>query len=311
MFHGRGGTLGRGGGPTHEAILAQPTGTVHGQIKFTEQGEVLSNKYSNHETAVYELSLGLTGLLKASRGVVQEVGPRCNEPAVMRELAQLGDDAYRDLIDRTPGILDYFYEATPVNEIGMMNIGSRPSHRKKDRSKASIRAIPWVFGWAQSRHTLPAWYGIGKALGDWQAGDPKRLEKLRTMYQDWPFFRALLSNTQMSLSKAQTDIAAEYARLAHDQDSAKAIYKTIIEEYERTMNKVLEIAEIDALMAENPTLALSLQRRDPYLDPLNHIQVTLLERVRNEELGEEERDRWMNPLLRSINAIASGMRNTG
>ncbi|HFD81567.1 MAG TPA: phosphoenolpyruvate carboxylase, partial [Gammaproteobacteria bacterium] len=162
LFHGRGGTLGRGGGPTHDAILSQPAGTVHGQIKFTEQGEVLSYKYSNEETAVYELSMGITGLLKASLNVVgkDQQQDETEFSAIMSELAHRGEDAYRELIERTEGLLDYFYEATPVNEIALLNIGSRPSHRKQqDRSMASIRAIPWVFGWAQSRHTLPAWYG--------------------------------------------------------------------------------------------------------------------------------------------------------
>jgi phosphoenolpyruvate carboxylase len=311
LFHGRGGTLGRGGGPTHEAILAQPSGTVRGQIKFTEQGEVLSNKYSNHETAVYELSVGITGLLKASRGLVQDVEPRCHEPEVMRELARLGEDSYRGLIDRTPGILDYFYEVTPVNEIGMLNIGSRPSHRKKDRSKTSIRAIPWVFGWAQARHTLPAWYGIGSALAQWRDEDGDRLDRLRNMYRHWPFFDTLLKNTQLSLAKAQMDIALDYTQLAHDRDQARAIHNTIAEEYQRTISEVTRVAQIDGILQESPVLALSLQRRDPYLDPLNHIQVTLLKRVRDADLPEAEREVWLDPLLRTINAIASGMRNTG
>ena len=313
LFHGRGGTLGRGGGPTHDAILAQPAGTVHGQIKFTEQGEVLSYKYSNVETAVYELSMGITGLLKASRNVVQDDYERCPQCAeTMEQLAATAEDAYRDLIDRTEGLLDYFYEATPVTEIGLLNIGSRPSHRKKqDRSKSSIRAIPWVFGWAQSRHTLPAWYGIGSALAQWYGGDEQRLDELRAMYRDWPFFRALLGNTQMSLAKAEMAIAAEYMRLAEDQAAARRIYDTIRAEHDRTLELVKAVACIDGLLQETPVLALSLARRDPYLDPLNHIQIKLLERVRNEDTSDEERDRWLDPLLRSINAIASGMRNTG
>ena len=313
LFHGRGGTLGRGGGPTHDAILAQPAGTVHGQIKFTEQGEVLSYKYSNAETAVYELSVGITGLLKASRGVVQSEDVRCPTCAeTMRELAAVAEDAYRDLIDRTEGLLDYFYEATPVTEIGLLNIGSRPSHRKKqDRSKSSIRAIPWVFGWAQSRHTLPAWYGIGSALAAWCGDDRERLARLQALYREWPFFRALLGNTQMSLAKASMAIAAQYKNLCEDPATAQRIYDTIRAEHDRTLALVKAVAGIDSLLAENPVLALSLARRDPYLDPLNHIQIKLLERTRDETAADEERDRWLDPLLRSINAIASGMRNTG
>lgn len=313
LFHGRGGTLGRGGGPTHDAILSQPAGTVHGQIKFTEQGEVLSYKYSNEETAVYELTMGITGLLKASRNVVQAHSEDREEYAtIMTRLAQQGEQAYRALIDHTEGLLDYFYEATPVAEIGLLNIGSRPSHRKKqDRSKDSIRAIPWVFGWAQSRHTLPAWYGIGSALMAFARQQEGNLEKLRHMYHDWPYFRAMLSNTQMSLAKAEMEIAHEYTTLAEDQAQAAAVYQRIREEHDKTREMVIQVADICCMLEENPVLALSLSRRDPYLDPLNHIQVKLLRRVRDEDAGEEEQARWMEPLLRSINAIASGMRNTG
>jgi phosphoenolpyruvate carboxylase len=313
LFHGRGGTLGRGGGPTHDAILSQPPGTVHGQIKFTEQGEVLSDKYSNQETAVYELSVGVTGLLKASLGVIQEHRLDHEEyTAIMTQLAEKGEQAYRELIDHTEGLLNYFYEATPVSEIGLLNIGSRPSHRKKlDRSKSSIRAIPWVFGWAQSRHTLPAWYGIGSALAAYTEHGDASLEKLRKMYLDWPFFRNLLSNTQLSLAKAEMDIAQEYTELCEDQPAARAIYARIRDEHERTLDMVSRVADIRHLLEETPALALSLRRRNPYLDPLNHIQIKLLGRVRNPELDEPERERWLEPLLRSINAIASGMRNTG
>ena len=313
LFHGRGGTIGRGGGPTHEAILAQPPGTVHGEIKFTEQGEVLSYKYGNLETAIYELTMGVTGLLKASRGLVQPVVPdRKDYLGIMDELTQIGERTYRNLTDNTDGFLDYFYEVCPVNEIGLLNIGSRPSHRKQgSRAKSSIRAIPWVFGWAQSRHTLPAWYGIGLALETWRQRDPSRLAKLQNMYQEWPFFRALLSNTQMALFKAQMDIAREYTELAVDKDRAASIYENIRGEFQRTLTQVLNVADNKVLIQENPSLHLSLVRRDPYLDPLNHIQLILLRRYRNEQTPETERDIWLDPLLRSINAIAGGMRNTG
>jgi len=196
--------------------------------------------------------------------------------------------------------------------IGLLNIGSRPSHRKQgNRTKTSIRAIPWVFGWAQSRHTLPAWYGIGMALETWRQRDPARLAKLQTMYQEWPFFRALLSNTQMSLFKAQMDIAREYTELAVDKDRAASIYENIRGEFQRTLTHTLGVANQKLLIEENPALHLSLVRRDPYLDPLNHIQLILLKRYRDEKLPDAERDIWLDPLLRSINAIAGGMRNTG
>jgi len=313
LFHGRGGTIGRGGGPTHDAILSQPVGTVNGRIKFTEQGEVLAYKYSNPETAVYELTMGATGLLRASRNLIMEVSEeRKDYLGIMDNLAQTGEATYRGLTDETPGFLDYFYEATPVSEIALMNIGSRPSHRKKgDRSKSSVRAIGWVFSWAQSRHTLPAWFGIGSAMETWRQNEPERLAKMQKMYEEWPYFRSLLSNTQMSLFKAEMHIAELYAELCEDQVMGHEIYAAIRDEYYRTVKQVLEVAHHSYLLEENPPLALSLSRREPYLDPLNHIQVTLIKRYRDESLPEEERQMWLNPLLRTINAIAAGMRNTG
>lgn len=313
MFHGRGGTVGRGGGPTHDAILSQPTGTVHGEIKFTEQGEVLSYKYSNEQTAIYELTMGMTGLLKASRNLIEEPEPDKPEYLeIMSELANVGEQRYRQLTDHTEGFLDYFYEATPVYEIGQMNIGSRPSHRKKtDRSKGSVRAIAWVFGWAQSRHTLPAWFGIGTALKKWLQNDDNRLATLQQMYQDWPFFRALLSNSQMALFKGEMHIAKNYMSLCENQNTAKNVYKIISSEYKRTTDTVLSVAKINELMEETPHLALSLTRRNPYLDPLNQIQLALIKKYRDESLSDEERTQWLYPLLRTINAIAAGMRNTG
>jgi phosphoenolpyruvate carboxylase len=312
LFHGRGGTIGRGGGPTHEAILSQPTGTVLGQIKFTEQGEVLSYKYNNPETATYELTMGLTGLLTACRGLIEE--PKSDKPShleTMAELAQLGENHFRTLTDY-PGFMDYFYEATPVNEIGLMKIGSRPSHRdKSDRSKSSIRAIAWVFGWAQARQTLPAWYGLGTALSAWRGNDQKKLARLKEMYREWSFFRAALSNIQMALFKTHIKIAEEYADLCVDKSVGEKIFLMIKNEFELTCSEIFEIAEIDELLDENPILKRSLNRRDPYLDPLNHIQLELLSRYRDPELSQREKEENLDPLLRSINAIAAGMRNTG
>jgi phosphoenolpyruvate carboxylase len=314
LFHGRGGTIGRGGGPTHESILSQPEGTVHGQIKFTEQGEVLSNKYSNPETAVYELTLGVTGLMLASRYQLLPGKTTATEEnmTIMREIMAYGEDSYRQLTDRTKGFLDYFYEATPVSEIALMNIGSRPSHRKKgDRSKTSVRAIGWVFGWAQARQTLPAWYGIGTALHKWIGDDDSRMQKLQDMYENWPYFRALLSNTEMALYKTDIRTAKEYSELCISQESGQRVFEMIRDEHDRTLEVTLAVSNMTRLLDDIPPLALSLMRRDPYLDPLNHIQIKLLKRYRDESLDKEEREKWLNPLLRSINAIAAGMRNTG
>ncbi len=313
LFHGRGGTIGRGGGPTHEAILAQPFGSVHGQIKFTEQGEVLSNKYSNSETAVFELIMGISGLMKSSSCLIKS--ERDDNPdylETMSELTRIGEHQYRTLTDDTPGFLDYFYEATPVSEIGLMNIGSRPSHRKSgDRSKNSVRAIGWVFGWAQSRHTLPAWYGIGSALSQYIQQDAGNLQRLRDMYNNWPYFNTLLDNTQMALYKADMDIAKEYSELCLEEKTRDSIYPLIKDEYQRTVENIFKVAQINELLEHNPALNLSLSRRQPYLDSLVHVQLTLLKRYRNELLTNEEQDIWLSPLLRSINAIAGGMRNTG
>ncbi|EXJ15034.1 phosphoenolpyruvate carboxylase [Imhoffiella purpurea] len=312
LFHGRGGTVGRGGGPTHEAILSQPVDTVHGQIKFTEQGEVLSYRYANPETARYELTMGISGLIKASRCLIEPPDEERNDYlGIMDELARYGEEAYRGLVKDTEGFLDYFYECTPLDGIGLLNIGSRPSHRKKaDRSLGSIRAIPWVFGWGQSRHTIPAWFSIGQAIERYRANDLERLAKLQRMYEEWPYFRALLSNTQMSLFKAEMRIARQYAQLAEDQEQAARIFDAIEEEHRRTVTQVLNVAGLRVLMEETPDLHRSLARRNIYLDPLNHIQVALLGRYRTEE-DEEQREEWLDPLLRSINAIAAGMRNTG
>ena len=257
--------------------------------------------------------MGITGLLKASRTVIQpHAEDRRDYMSIMDELTRIGETTYRDLIDNTTGLFDYYYDITPVTEIGLLNIGSRPSHRKQqDRSKTSIRAIPWVFGWAQSRHTLPAWYGLGSALEQWRQNDPARLAQLQTMYREWPFFRALLSNIQMALFKGDMTIAREYARLASDTAIAETIFGKIRDEYNRTLLQVLNVSGQKQLMEDNPALGLSMYRRNPYLDPLNNIQITLLARCRDEELSETVRDSWLPPLLRSINAIASGMRNTG
>lgn len=313
LFHGRGGTVGRGGGPTHQAILAQPPGTVKGQIKFTEQGEMLFYRYNNMETAIYELTMGVTGLLKAS---VSLVGPVAKDKpeylTVMGELARIGENGFRELTGRTEGFLDYFYEATPVSEIGLLNIGSRPSHRKKqDRSKNSVRAIAWVFSWAQSRQTFPAWYGIGASLATWCAGKPERLQTLQAMYQDWPFFRNLLSNVQMALSKTDMGIAKEYASLCDNKNTGKRIHHLIEGEYQRCVDWILDITSSNELLEDNQVLANSLKRRNNVLGPLNYIQVVLLRRLRSTGAGVAEINPWTQPLLRTINAIAAGMRNTG
>lgn len=317
LFHGRGGTVGRGGGPTYEAIRSQPRGTVRGQIKFTEQGEVLSYKYSNPETATYELNAGASGLMYASASELLPAQKAADNPeflTIMNELARLGEQHYRALTDEMEGLMTYFYEATPVSEIGLMNIGSRPARRRPDNpSKYSIRAIPWVFGWSQSRHTLPGWYGLGWALEQFCQRERNHLAQLKAMYQHWPFFRSLLSNIEMSVFKADMEVVRSYGSLCQDQKQAQKIFDEMNAEYQRTVQHILAITGEPDLLAHNPALQISLKRRQPYIDPLNMIQVYLLRQYRrySAEGNETEAERWLNPLLRSINAIAAGMRNTG
>jgi phosphoenolpyruvate carboxylase len=313
MFHGRGGTITRGGGPTHDAIMSQPPRTVLGQIKFTEQGEVLSHKYGNTETAHYELAMGITGLMKASVGIVHDDNADYDAfHSVMQELADFSEHYYRELTDHTRGFFEYFYEATPVSEIGLMNIGSRPSHRRKgDLSKSSVRAIPWVFGWGQSRHMMPAWYGVGYSIEHWLQENPRSVKKLRDMNRQWPFFAAMISNMQMSLFKSDMRTALEYSKLCQNQSLGNSIFGKIQKENKRTIEQILKIANIKKLLSSDPVLTLSLTRRDPYLDPLGYLQITLLKKYRDESVSEQKRMQWQAPLLSSINAIAAGLRNTG
>ena len=309
LFHGRGGSISRGGGPTHESILSQPPGTVRGRIKFTEQGEVLSFKYHHPETAVYELTAGITGLMKATHRSWRASDPlhRASYVETMEILAATSEAAYRAFVDRGEEVTEYFHETTPIKELGRLHIGSRPAHRPGAApSKDSIRAIPWVFGWAQTRCLLPAWFGVGSAFADFREHQSNGLQRLRELARDWPYFAAFLSNLQMSLAKSETTISAEYARLCADRTRAKRIHGELGAEYHRAKQMVLEILGTNTLLEDSPRLALSLDRRNPYIDPLHYIQIALIERVRS---GGE--DVWLEPLLRSINAISNGLRNTG
>jgi phosphoenolpyruvate carboxylase len=318
LFHGRGGTIGRGGGPTHEAILAQPPGTVRGQIKFTEQGEVLYAKYSNSETAVYELTMGISALIKASCCLIEKKPPKDSEDRIeiLEQLSRVSEENYRQLTDNTEKFFDYFATVTPIREIGLLNIGSRPVSRKSRQfSKSSIRAIPWVFSWAQARHTLPAWYGIGSAL-EWYS-QKYSVQHLQKMYREWPYFTTTINNLQMTLMKADMKIAWEYAEhLCPDPQVAKEIYAMIYDEYQRATRYILQVSQSKQLMEHEAAVALSLRRRNPYLDPLNHIQIVALQNYRqaqqlSEEQAQIQQERWLKPLLRTINGIAAGMRNTG
>ncbi|MCM0019174.1 MAG: phosphoenolpyruvate carboxylase, partial [Tagaea sp.] len=306
LFHGRGGSHARGGGPTHEAILAGPREAANGRLKFTEQGEVLSFKYSNRDTAAYELTVALTGLLKKSLGPPYRKGARpADWERAMARLAEHGEAAYRDLV-AMPGFLDYFYETTPVDELRELNIGSRPSHRPQaGRDIRAIRAIPWVFGWSQARLALPAWYGIGGAIAAFAKEAPGNMRLLRRMHRDWPFFRNLIDNAAMAEAKASLPIAALYLPLARDKAAAKRVFAAIGAELAAASKALRRVTGGDPL-ASSPGLAPSLDRRKPYLDAMNALQAALLAKARGKN-GE----RWRHPLLLTVNAIAAGMRNTG
>lgn len=307
LFHGRGGTIGRGGGPTHESILSQPQGTVQGGIKFTEQGEVLSFKYNFQETALYELTIGITGLMKAS----DPDNENKDIPAhvdMMERLVTTGESAFRKLTDNNTDTMQYFYETTPSSEIALLNIGSRPSHRKKaDYSKKSIRAIGWVFGWSQSRQNIPGWYGLGSALQT--AVDHGDLVILEDMQKNWRYFQNLMSNSQMVVLKTDQIVAQRYAQLCSDKQIAEKTYNNLANEFTKSVKTLQMVTGHQEMMADFPEIGKSIRWRNAYLDPLNYIQVLLLSRMAEEENRLESK--WLKPVLSSINGIATGLRNTG
>lgn len=314
FFHGRGGTHARGGGPIHDAVLAQPRPATTNRLKFTEQGEVLSFKYSNRATAVHELTVAVSGLIKATvPKPVAELPSDPAWPAIMARIARAGETAYRDLVAEGSGLLELFYEVTPVAELAHLNIGSRPAHRRSGpRTLSSIRAIPWVFGWSQIRLALPAAYGIGTALQAYVAEAPANAEALRDMYRRWPFFRHLVASAEMVLAKSSLTVARRYFRLARDPEAAERVFATIAQELELTEAMLCEVTGAATLLEDSAELALSLRRRSPYIDAVNALQLNLLQRVRvADAAGTPLADDWHHALLLSINAITAGMRNTG
>ena len=310
MFHGRGGAVGRGGGPSYDAILAQPPGTVRGQIRLTEQGEVIASKYANPDIGRRNLEILVAATLEAS---LLSNAPAV--PAAFRQAAQSLSDAsfaaYRALVYETPDFASYFFNATPVREIAELNIGSRPASRKPGQRLEDLRAIPWGFGWGQSRLTLPGWYGFGSAVEAFLEGDlpqqAQRLELLQRMWADWPFFRALLSNIDMVLAKSDLDIARRYSELVPHQALAQQVFTQIAQEWQRTVDALTIISGHEERLARNPGLARSISHRFPYIDPLHHLQVELLRRWRAGDTDE----RTQTAIHISINGIAAALRNTG
>jgi len=308
LFHGRGGTVGRGGGPSYQAILAQPAGVVSGQIRLTEQGEVIASKYGSPEIGRRNLEVLAAATLEATliddENRVEPVEPFF---PVMERLSELAFAAYRDLVYETEGFETYFRQSTPLAEIATLNIGSRPSSRTKSTKIEDLRAIPWVFSWSQCRLMLPGWYGFGSAVEAWLKENPDGMAVLQRMVRAWPFFRSLLSNMDMVLSKTDLAIASRYAQLVEDETLRNAIFPRLKQELEQTVRHLLAILGKDDLLAENPLLARSLRNRLPYMDPLNHLQVELLRRFRAGENDLEVR----HGIQLSINGLAAGLRNSG
>jgi phosphoenolpyruvate carboxylase len=312
MFHGRGGTVGRGGGPSYQAILAQPPGTVRGQIRLTEQGEVIGSKYANPEIGRRNLETLVAATLEAT--LLQPTKPATNAfLQAADQLSQTSMAAYRALVYETPGFTEYFFSATPIREIAELNIGSRPASRKPSQQIEDLRAIPWGFSWGQCRLTLPGWYGFGAAVENFlaQGGTPisrkEALALLQRMYKQWPFFRTLLSNMDMVLAKSDLALASRYAELVGDARLRKKVFSTIEAEWHRTADALVLITGDKQRLAGNPALQRSIRHRFPYIDPLHHLQVELVRRYR---AGQTDQ-RVQTGIHISINGIAAGLRNTG
>jgi phosphoenolpyruvate carboxylase len=304
LFHGRGGAVGRGGGSTYEAILAQPSGTVNGRIRITEQGEVVANKYADPELARQSLETITAGVVLASlRSAAAVEQLPAGRSAKMDKLAQAAMGAYRALVYETPGFVDYFYGATPISEIADLNIGSRPTSRQATRSIEGLRAIPWVFSWAQSRAMLPGWYGFGSAVRDGGV----EIATLKDLHDSWPFFSSALANLEMVLAKADISIAGRYAGLVEDRDLADRVFGQIKAEWERTNEALLAITGQSALLDKDPDLAAAIRARLPYIDPLNHLQIELIRRRRRGDTDEAVKE----GIHLTINGVAAGLRNTG
>jgi phosphoenolpyruvate carboxylase len=309
LFHGRGGTVGRGGGPSYQAILAQPQGSVQGQIRITEQGEVIASKYADPDIGRRNLETLVAATLEAT--LLDRASPKGDSALyqeVMDELSLEGFKVYRNLVYETPGFVTFFRTATPITEIADLNVGSRPAARRKSDRIEDLRAIPWVFSWSLARIMLPGWYGFGSAVAQLVERRGERgLATLREMYRNWPFFQALLSNMDMLLAKSDIHIASRYAELVVDEDLRNRIFGRIQSEMQLTVKQLLTITGQRELLEANPALARSFRNRSPYIDPLNHLQVEALRRFR---AGEQD-DKVKRAILLTINGIAAGLRNSG
>src|ERR1700742_3037508 len=308
LFHGRGRSVGRGGGPSYDAIIAQPGGAVNGQIRITEQGEIISSKYSNSEVGLDNLEVLAAATLEASLLQPRQSAPRAEYLKAMEELSAYAFKAYRGLVYETEGFADYFWASTVITEIATLNIGSRPASRKKTREIVDLRAIPWVFSWAQCRLMLPGWYGFASAVEAWIKENPDTgMPLLKELYREWPFFRTLLSNMDMVLAKSSIAIASRYAELVPDVALREKIFGRIRREWHSSIETLLDIMGHERLLQGNPLLERSIRHRFPYMDPLNHIQVELLKEHRAQNTDEQV----LRGIQITINGISAGLRNSG
>ncbi|ORI22571.1 phosphoenolpyruvate carboxylase [Rhodococcus sp. 1168] len=308
LFHGRGGTIGRGGGPSYDAILAQPPGVVQGSLRLTEQGEIIAAKYAEPSRARRNLESLVAGTLESSlldvEGLGENAGPAY---AVLDDLAERARAAYGRLVHEEPGFVEYFSMATPVAEVGELNIGSRPASRKPTNSVSDLRAIPWVMSWSQCRVMLPGWYGTGTAIEEWVGGDENKFAALTDLYRTWPFFQTVLSNLAQVMAKSDLGIAARYAELVPDRELRKRIFGMIETEHAKTVRMYLRITGHTRLLEDNPALERSVHNRFPYLEPLNQMQVEMLRRFRAGDTDE----RVKRGILLTMNGLATALRNSG
>ena len=310
LFHGRGGSIGRGGGPTNRAIMSQPPGSMQGHIKITEQGEVIAYRYTNAEIARRHLNQVVNAVLLAA-GLPPRPPAQPEWANAMEALADYGRESYRNFVYETEGFIDYWQQATPINELARLPISSRPAKRKKAGGFGDIRAIPWVFSWMQSRAIIPSWFGVGSALQRFCSESAAGLPLLRTMYHQWPFFRSLVDNVQLDLAKADMGIAELYASLVQDETLRAEVFARMSDEHALATRKISEILEQDELLARIPTMKTSIERRNPYVDPLNFIQVSLLRDLRDLTPDSPDYERILSAVLSTVNGIAAGMKTTG
>ena len=308
FFHGRGGTVGRGGGPSYDAIISQPLGSVQDRIRLTEQGEIIAAKYGNSDAAYYNLEALFSAVIQRMNAdkINTDIRDIPEIQVIMDEIVEDSYNKYRELVFENPNFYNYFFEATPIKEISSLNIGSRPASRKKITDIGGLRAIPWVFSWSQSRIMLPGWYGVGTAFSNFINKDKGNIEKLRKMYKEWPFFTSLLSNVDMVMSKSDMDIAKEYANLCKEEETKK-VYEEILREWNLTKQVVLEISEHKEFLEDNTYLTRSLENRLQYFNTLNLIQLELIKRSREGKLPESQ----INTIHITINGVATGLRNSG